>query len=709
MWNWMNVNVCRVVASSGFVFGAVAAFGGDVWVRPYIDGQEVVGTPLKAVVSSPDGKAVPVFRWERSDERGGTASVVKEGKDAGVYTLSAQDVGQYIRMVAGAGKDAEESAWIGPVITREQAGQIHSYFDNTRPYQDNVAEIRQEVDARLADAVYFTVAHGRLHGSPYAMVRGKRVALTDETRPLSMGGKIYVPEAFLSSLCHVVVPSKDVKRVAGKKVCGLATAARLLQLKVWLADEHQSPVPNFRMAHMGEGLVVLSPKDEVFMPVRDRDLVNEACNGLFDMKANDRQLQWLRDSKFGMFIHWNPSSLAEAEISWERKASRPKDSVNKGCNNALDFEYDRLYKKFNPVKYDPAAWMDVAKDSGMKYAVLTTKHHDGFSNFPSEFDVYTISKSPYGKDIVRQFADAVHQAGMKLGFYYSARDWYHPNYLTNQHYRYLEYYIGQLTELLTRYGKVDVLWFDSVGNSSLNDWDPRTVLRRFKQLQPDILVNDRMNVVRMQRNDFPAELKGDFKTPECRLGGFDDSVPWESCMTVANVPNTGWTGSWSYSSKAKTVPVEKSIMFLVNNTVKDGNLLYNIGPAPDGTLVPEQADVFKAMGKWLKVYGEAVYGTRGGPLKNQPWGGSCYKVDGNGKKTVYVHVCPLMAGKGNALTGSVPLELKDLKDSFTEATVIDDSSFNGKPAKLEKTDNGYSISLPEGMSWNAVDTVIRLR
>ena len=164
--------------------------------------------------------------------------------------------------------------------------------------------------------------------------------------------------------------------------------------------------------------------------------------------------------------------------------------------------------------------------------MLTSKHHDSFSNFPSAYDTFTIANTPYGKDIVGQFAAAVHAAGLKLGFYYSGRDWYNPYYLTNQHYRYLEYYFGQISELLTRYGQVDILWFDSLGSSSLNQWDPRTMIRRIKQYQPDILINNRMNGTRGgNKGPLAEDLKGDFLTPECKLGPFNDKTPWESCMT----------------------------------------------------------------------------------------------------------------------------------------------------------------------------------
>lgn len=308
-----------------------------------------------------------------------------------------------------------------------------------------------------------------------------------------------------------------------------------------------------------------------------------------------------------------------------------------------------------------------------------------------------------------QLAAAAHAAGLKLGFYYSGRNWYNPYYLAGQHYRYLEYYFGQVSELFTRYGQVDVLWFDSQGNSSLNQWAPRTMMHRIKQYQPDILVNNRMNGTRRGgKGPLVDDLKGDFLTPECKLGPFNDKTPWESCMTVADIPGTRWTGNWSYTSKAKAKPVETSIKFLINNTVKDGNLLYNIGPTPLGTFDPKQAETFLAMGKWIAPYRETIYNTRGGPYKDQPWGGG-YKTDRRGKKTVYLHVSPLITQQGKELKGSEPLFIKDIGEKFTKATVIVNGSENGKAAKLEKEGTQYKITLPAGVTWDRLDPVIKLQ
>lgn len=712
MFNIRHRVICFVTAITTLI--SIPAMAGDTapWLRAFIDGDEVVGTTLESRYSTPDDEpGTPVIRWEKSGSRNGKPVVIQQGNDKESYTLTDKDAGKYIRIIVGSGtKDAIASQWIGPVITEKQAEGINNRFGSGKPYHENVADLQNELKDKLKDAVYFTVKTDQLHGSPYAMAGNKRIALPEDIRPFRENGKIYVNHPFVQAVFNKELPDEIMEEAGGQKAYEIGNVARALKLNLWLGDKEKAPVPSFRMQPMAEGLVIFSPEKDVFSPVKDRDLINEAINQLFDFKANAEQLKWFRDSKFGMFLHWNPSSLLEKEISWERNAARPRDSAS-GHKNIVDFEYDSTYRRFNPRQYDPKKWMSIAKKSGMKYAVLTTKHHDSFCNFPSAYDSHTISATPYGKDIVGPFAAAAHAAGLKVGFYYSGRDWFNPYYLTDQHHRYLEYYFGQISELLTRYGQVDVLWFDSLGNSSLNQWDPRTMMRRIKQYQPDILVNNRMNGTRGggNKDDLTEELKGDFLTPECKLGPFNDKTPWESCMTVANIPGTRWTGNWSYTSKAKVKPVEESIKFLINNTVKDGNLLYNIGPTPLGTFDPKQADTFLAMGKWIAPVREAIYNTRGGPYKDEPWGGSCYKTDRRGKKTIYLHVSPLIARKGQEMKGTAPLLIKDLGEKFTKASIISDGAWNGKPAKLEKEGDQYKITLPSGMSWDSMDTVIKLQ
>ncbi len=183
-------------------------------------------------------------------------------------------------------------------------------------------------------------------------------------------------------------------------------------------------------------------------------------------EQRDERMQWFRDAKFGMFIHWGPCSVGRKEIGWAREANRPWD-INKHGPRTSDPVYDNYYKEFNPTKYDAEEWVRFAKQSGMKYMVIVTKHHDGFSQFDSKVTDYKITNTPYGRDIIREFADACHKHGMKLGFYYSARDWYHPDYLVGDNAKYDAWYRAQVEELLTNYGRVDMMWFDHVGG---RDW-----------------------------------------------------------------------------------------------------------------------------------------------------------------------------------------------------------------------------------------------
>ena len=325
--------------------------------------------------------------------------------------------------------------------------------------------------------------------------------------------------------------------------------------------------------------------------------------------APPESLQKWRDMRFGMFIHWGPVSLKGTEIGWSRGGER---RGRKGRGPIPAEEYDNLYKQFNPTKFDADEWVAIAKAAGMKYIVFTTKHHDGFSMFDSKLTEYKITNSPYGKDIVKQLADACHKGGLRLGFYYSPPDWYHPDYRTERHARYIEFLHGQFRELCTNYGRVDIIWFDGLGGKAA-DWDSENLFKMIRSLQPHVIINNR------------AGLPGDFDTPEQKIGKFQIDRPWETCMTICR--------QWAWKPNDNMKSLKQCLDVLITCAGGDGNLLFNVGPMPTGEIEPRQVARLKEMGDWLRQYGASIYGTRGGPFRPGAWGASTSK--GN---TLYVHI-----------------------------------------------------------------------
>jgi alpha-L-fucosidase len=351
-------------------------------------------------------------------------------------------------------------------------------------------------------------------------------------------------------------------------------------------------------------------------------------------RAPQEDLKWFRDAKFGMFIHWGPVSLTGGELSWCRGAKRPFDVLDGGSPSETGWErllvpgdqYDNLYKSFNPVNFDADQWARIAKDAGMKYMVFTAKHHDGFSNFHTEYSEYNIANTPFKRDIVKELADACRRHGLKFGVYYSQRDWYHPAYLKGDNSEYREFMFNQIRELLTNYGKIDIMWFDSFGESDLEkDWDIDNLLKMVRRLQPGILVNNRLAILGGY-NKGPEKFWGDYDTPEQRVGKYQDHRPWESCITLVG-------HQWSWKPGGEMFTLKECIDKLVMSVCGDGNLLLNVGPMPTGEIEKRQVDRLKEIGGWLKKYGQSIYGTRGGPVLPADWGGSTCT-----EKNIYLHV-----------------------------------------------------------------------
>lgn len=320
-------------------------------------------------------------------------------------------------------------------------------------------------------------------------------------------------------------------------------------------------------------------------------------------------MTWWREARFGLFIHWGPVSLKGTEIGWSRGGERR----GTGGTGDIPLEvYDNLYREFNPVEFDAREWVQIALNAGMKYLVFTSKHHDGFCMFDSALTEYKITNSPFQRDVVRELADACHEAGLKVGWYYSPPDWHHPDYRTANHARYIEYLHGQLRELCTNYGKIDILWFDGLGGTA-EDWDAEKLVTMIRELQPGIVINDR------------AGLPEDHATPEQRVGAFNRNRRWETCMTICN--------QWAWKPDDTMKTLDKCIDVLVRTAGGDGNLLFNVGPMPDGRIEPRQVDRLAEMGAWLGQFGETIYGTRGGPYMPSAWGASTCK-----NSRVYLHV-----------------------------------------------------------------------
>jgi alpha-L-fucosidase len=362
-------------------------------------------------------------------------------------------------------------------------------------------------------------------------------------------------------------------------------------------------------------------------------------------ESEAQRTAWFKQAKFGMFIHWGPYSLASVEASWPIMRPEPHWNITEA-------EYVSLYQRFNPVQFDPKAWVSLATEAGMRYMVFTTKHHDGFCMFDTALTDYKITNTPYGKDITAMLAKAAHNADMPLGFYYSCPDMHHPGYRdttkpASVNWRgepsrpewgtFLDYMEGQLRELLTEYGPVAVIWFDGGGKS----YNGQRFFDLIRHIQPGTLVNNRIGLdadyatpeqfipdripTKSNAKNLHELIKSQAPAP-ASLPAPDDFQLWETCMTIND--------TWAYNKNDTQYKSAKElIQDLVNVASKGGNLLLDVGPTPEGTIQPEFVERLEAMGKWMKVYGDSIYGTTYGPLQNLAFG----KTTAKGK-IVYVHV-----------------------------------------------------------------------
>ena len=371
------------------------------------------------------------------------------------------------------------------------------------------------------------------------------------------------------------------------------------------------------------------------------NLVNETPD------QHDARMQWFRDAKFGMFIHWGAYSTAGGE--WNGK---PVGGVGEWLLSNAQIkpeDYEVLQKQFNPVKFDAKRWVAIAKDAGMKYIVITSKHHDGFCLWDSALTDWDVGGSPFApRDPLKELADACGEAGIRLCFYHSIMDWHHPDYLPRrawdtrpatgaQYGRYVEYMKGQLKELTSgRYGKVGIMWFDGEWEGTWTHEMGKDLYDFVRRLDRDIIVNNRVDTGRsgMEGITREGDYRGDYGTPEQQIPatGLPAGVDWETCMTM----NDTWGFKKSDNNwKSSTDLIRK----LVDIASKGGNFLLNVGPTGEGEIPGASVERLAAMGAWMKTNARAIEGTMANPFPEAPaWGRVTRAVNPDKSDRLYLHV-----------------------------------------------------------------------
>ncbi|MBQ7838949.1 MAG: alpha-L-fucosidase [Lachnospiraceae bacterium] len=374
---------------------------------------------------------------------------------------------------------------------------------------------------------------------------------------------------------------------------------------------------------------------------------------MFDREAYEKRMEWFQDARFGMFIHWGLYSIP-ARGEWVRSTEQMPEE-----------EYLPFFEEFNPVDYDPSKWAKAAKAAGMKYAILTAKHHDGFCLFDSKLTDFKSTNTKAGRDLVREYLDAFRAEGLKVGLYYSLLDWHHPDY---PHYgdahhpmrnceaekgverdfnRYLDYMHGQVKELCTEYGKLDLMWFDfSYGELRGEAWRASELVKMIRTYQPDVILDNRLEVsgegFGSIATDNPTAFSGDYVSPEQIIppnglkseSGRD--LYWEACITMND--------NWGYCAKDKNFkPSSMIIKKLVECVSKNGNMLLNVGPDARGNIPEESLQILDEIGRWMKKNSASVYACGCADLPKPENG----RITRNGNR-IYYHVME------NSI-GSVPL------------------------------------------------------
>lgn len=423
--------------------------------------------------------------------------------------------------------------------------------------------------------------------------------------------------------------------------------------------------------------------------------------GVWAIMHNFERASWFLKDRFGMFIHWGLYAIP-ARGEWVR-------STEKISNE----DYQSFFQEFNPQHYNPREWAKAAKVAGQKYAVMTAKHHDGFCLFDSKLTEYKATNTPAGRDLIREYVDAFREEGIKVGIYYSIIDWFHDHYPAygdrihpmreNEDFKdksidfniYLEYMHGQVKELLTNYGKIDIIWFDfSYDDMTGERWKATELVKMIRSIQPDILIDNRLGGNIKSAN--PEVYAGDFYSPEQIVppGGIMNEIggqiPWEACITLNN--------NWGYHAADKNYKSPKLVVrALVECISKNGNLLLNIGPNPKGEIPQESLDILNVVGDWMHRNGDSIYGCGASSLPKPEWGR--YTQKGN---LLYAHIYDRGIG---------PICFAGLKGKVKKARLLSD----GTELKIElpwmaehysDKEGGVFINLQYADLPDELDTVI---
>lgn len=412
-------------------------------------------------------------------------------------------------------------------------------------------------------------------------------------------------------------------------------------------------------------------------------------------KEKEERLSWWTNDRFGMFIHWGTYSLA-GRHEWVKKRERIDDET-----------YQKYFDNFNPDLYNPQEWAKLAKEAGMKYAVITTKHHEGFTLFDSNYTDYKVTNTPYSKDALKEWVDAFRAEGLKIGFYYSLIDWHHPEYTIDRVHpqsaksdeKYIElnkdrdmsiyrnYLKNQVTEILTNYGKVDMLWLDysfpGKNGKGKEDWGSIELIKLIRKLQPSIIVNDRLDL---------KEYAGgwDFTTPEqFKVKEWPtyegEKIPWETCQT--------FSGSWGYYRDELTWKDNKQLLVLLIESVsKGGNVLLNVGPTGRGTIDYRAESALLKMGDWMKYSGRSIYGCTQAPEEFEAPDNTILTYNPKTNR-LYIHLIdyPLQNLTIKGLKGKV--KYAQFLHDMSEIKITKPHGY-GPLSKTQLTDQDINLSLP---------------